>query len=58
MNPSIYSNHGVHERDFFKARDESEIRQIFDSVGFAMTNDTFQELWQTTRDRNDNGEVR
>ena len=58
INPSIYSNHGVYERDFFKSRNENEIRQIFDSIGFAMTDNTFQEVWQVARDRSKYGEVR
>ncbi|XP_065052077.1 EF-hand domain-containing family member B-like [Rhopilema esculentum] len=57
INPSIYSNHGVFERDFFQNRDENEIRQIFDSIGFALTNDDFQKVWETARENSDNGKV-
>lgn len=57
MNPSIYSTYGVFERDFFQSRSENEIRQIFDSIGFAMTNDAFQEVWQAAKELSENGEV-
>jgi len=57
MNPSIFSNHGVFERDFFKSRSENEIRQIFDSIGFAMTSDAFHEVWQAARELSETGEV-
>ena len=26
INPSIYSNHGVHEKDFFQPRDQYEVK--------------------------------
>ncbi|XP_015769583.1 PREDICTED: EF-hand domain-containing family member B-like [Acropora digitifera] len=28
INPSIYSNHGVHEKDFFQPRDQYEVKQL------------------------------
>ena len=57
MNPSLYSNYGVHENEFFQQRDENEMKRIFDSVGVAMDHETFQKLWQTARERHPNGEV-
>eukprot|EP00794_Sanderia_malayensis_P017678 gene17678-19442_t len=56
-NLSIYSNHGIYERDFFQPRDQNEIRRIFDSVGYGMTNETFQQLWSCAREKSNSGEV-
>jgi len=57
INPSIYSNYGVFEEDFFKKRDPHVMRRIFDSIGVEMTNDTFQQLWERARNNTPNGEV-
>lgn len=57
MNPSVFSNHGVHERDFFQSRDQSEVRRIFDSVGYEISNDVFQKLWESAREQNPDGKV-
>jgi len=50
INPSIYSNFGVYEEDFFKSRDQADIRRIFDSIGVEMTNDVFQKIWDKARE--------
>ncbi|XP_022098378.1 EF-hand domain-containing family member B-like isoform X2 [Acanthaster planci] len=57
INPSIYSNRGVYEKDFFKSRPQSQIKDIFTSVGVQMDNDTFQKLWEVASSRADNGQV-
>jgi len=57
LNPSIYSNHGVFEKDFFASRDETDVRRVFDSIGVEMTNETFQELWEKARQMHPDGEV-
>lgn len=58
INPSIYSNHGVYEEDFFKGRQQSEVRRICDSIGVEMTNEVFQDIWNKARESMRNGEVR
>ncbi|XP_071791853.1 EF-hand domain-containing family member B-like [Asterias amurensis] len=57
MNPSMYSNRGVYEKDFFQARPQNQIKDIFTSVGVQMDNDTFQKLWNVASTRSDNGQV-
>lgn len=57
INPSIYSNHGVHEKDFFQPRDQYEIRRIFDGIGVEMTTDVFEKIWETASTRHPNGLV-
>lgn len=57
VNPSVYSNKGVYEKDFFQSRSQGEIRCIFDSIGVEMENDVFQALWEKAREQNASGEV-
>ena len=57
MNPSIYSNLGVFEEDFFKSRDQGDIKRIFDSIGVEMTHKTFLELWNEAQKISSNGQV-
>ncbi|KXJ08719.1 EF-hand domain-containing family member B [Exaiptasia diaphana] len=45
INPSLYSNHGVYEKDFFQPRDRLEMRRIIDGIGVEMTPETFDEIW-------------
>ena len=57
INPSIYSNNGVYEQDFFEGRQPEELRMIFERSGVEMTNDVFQKLWEKARETSSNGEV-
>jgi len=57
INPSIYTNHGVYEEDFFKSRQPHEIRRICDSIGVEMTNDVFQDIWDKAKEVTPSGEV-
>ena len=57
MYPSIYSNRGVYEEDFFKPRTSDQIKQIFESVGVTMTPEVFQQLWQEAARRDPKGQV-
>ncbi|XP_038047870.1 EF-hand domain-containing family member B-like [Patiria miniata] len=57
INPSMYSNRGVYEKDFFQARPQTQIKDIFTSVGVQMDNDTFQKLWEIATSRSDKGQV-
>ncbi|XP_077997743.1 EF-hand domain-containing family member B-like [Glandiceps talaboti] len=57
VNPSMYSNRGVYERDFFKARRPDEIKSIFTNIGVQMDHETFQKLWEIAVSRNDKGQV-
>ena len=57
MNPSVYSNNGVFEEDFFKSREPHEIRRICDSIGVEMTDEMFQDVWNKAKEITMNGEV-
>ncbi|KAL9958296.1 hypothetical protein ACROYT_G035296 [Oculina patagonica] len=57
INPSIYSNRGVYEKDFFQPRDQYEIRRIFDGIGVEMTTNAFEKIWEQASTRHPNGLV-
>ncbi|KAI6660857.1 EF-hand domain-containing family member B-like [Oopsacas minuta] len=48
--PSVYSNRGVHERDFFVPRSQQEIKMIFTNIGVEMDDKGFEELWKRALD--------
>ena len=58
MYPSIYSNKGVYEEDFFKPRSSNQIKEVFENIGVNMTPEVFQELWKEAAKRDPKGEVR
>lgn len=55
MYPSIYSNHGVYEEDFFKPHPPEKIRDIFKEIGVEMSTDVFEELWAKAAERDPKG---
>ncbi|XP_033101758.1 EF-hand domain-containing family member B-like isoform X2 [Anneissia japonica] len=57
VNPSIYSNRGVYEKDFFKAREAEEVKNIFGNIGVQMDSETFQKLWTMAASRSQDGTV-
>lgn len=57
MYPSVYSNNGVYEKDFFEPLDKTKVRQIFENIGVSMSDDVFQELWKEAERRDPGGKV-
>ncbi|CAK8681440.1 unnamed protein product [Clavelina lepadiformis] len=45
VNPSMYTRHGVYERDFFEPRSREEIRTIFEEIGVEMSEEAFEKIW-------------
>ena len=58
MYPSIYSNHGVYEEDFFKPHPPEKIWSIFENIGVSMPEEVFQEVWKEAAQRNSKKEAR
>ena len=58
MYPSIYSNNGVFEEDFFKPRTQEEVRGIFEGIGVSITPEVFKQLWKEAARRDAKGEVK
>ena len=57
VHPSIYSNRGIYEKDFFQSRSESEIMTVFENIGVSLPPEVFKQLWDEASKRHPNGEV-
>ncbi|KAM6142957.1 LOW QUALITY PROTEIN: EF-hand domain-containing family member B [Phoenicopterus ruber ruber] len=44
--PSVFSQKGVHERDFFKTRPKAEIARILHNIGVNISEERFEEIWK------------
>ncbi|NXU49963.1 EFHB protein, partial [Turnix velox] len=44
--PSIFSQKGVYERDFFQTRPKAEIAQILHNIGVTLSDERFEEIWK------------
>ncbi|NWJ10505.1 EFHB protein, partial [Crypturellus undulatus] len=55
--PSVFSQKGVYERDFFKARLKSEIEQILRNIGVHISDESFEEIWKQACRKHQRGEV-
>lgn len=45
LNPSIYSSHGLTEKDFFQSRPKEHIKRIFDKMGMNLSEQDFESIW-------------
>lgn len=52
INPNLYSNFGLTERDFFMPRSQEEIREIFEAIGVTMSDENFQIAWRRAKSQN------
>ncbi|WAR11450.1 EFHB-like protein [Mya arenaria] len=57
VNPSLFSQRGVYEKDFLLPRSREEIREIFTSCGIQMTGETFLNFYDTAAQRHPKGFV-
>ncbi|XP_054846788.1 EF-hand domain-containing family member B [Eublepharis macularius] len=55
--PSIYSNKGVYERDFFKTRPKEEIAHILRNIGVSISDERFDEVWRQACLKDHRGEA-
>ncbi|NXT31022.1 EFHB protein, partial [Pelecanoides urinatrix] len=44
--PSVFSQKGVYESDFFKTRPKAEIAQILHNIGVNISDERFEEIWK------------
>ncbi|NWX18574.1 EFHB protein, partial [Aegotheles bennettii] len=44
--PSVFSQKGVYERDFFKTRPKAEIAQILRNTGVNISDERFEDIWK------------
>jgi EF-hand domain-containing family member B len=58
ITPSIFSQHGVYEKDVLKPRSQSDIRKIFENIGVDLNSgNVFENAWQIAQQSNPYGEV-
>lgn len=57
VNPSLFSQKGVYEKDFLLPRSKEEIRQIFTSIGVKMTGETFEHFYDLAAKKHPKGFV-
>uniref|UniRef100_A0A8C6JUZ4 EFHB C-terminal EF-hand domain-containing protein n=2 Tax=Melopsittacus undulatus TaxID=13146 RepID=A0A8C6JUZ4_MELUD len=44
--PSVFSQKGVYEKDFFKTRPKAEIAGILRNIGMNISDERFEEIWK------------
>ncbi|EDL82848.1 EF hand domain family, member B (predicted), isoform CRA_b [Rattus norvegicus] len=57
LHPSIFSQKGVFERDFFKTRSKEEISDILTNIGVKLTEEEFENVWNLASQKHQQGEV-
>lgn len=55
VNPSIYSQRGVYETDFFMSRSKDEMKRILENIGVNMTPEMFESIWQIAEEKDPQG---
>ncbi|XP_063159943.1 EF-hand domain-containing family member B [Candoia aspera] len=55
--PSICSNKGVYEKDFFKIRSKEEIAAILRNIGVELSEESFDEVWRQACLKDHRGKV-
>ncbi|KAG8516237.1 EF-hand domain-containing family member B, partial [Galemys pyrenaicus] len=57
LHPTIFSQKGVFERDFFKTRSKQEISEILCNIGVKLSDEEFENVWNLASKKHDRGEV-
>ncbi|XP_047926190.2 EF-hand domain-containing family member B isoform X1 [Anser cygnoides] len=55
--PSVFSQKGVYEKDFFKTRPKAEVAQILRNIGMNISDERFEEIWKQACMKQQNEEV-
>ncbi|XP_039204793.1 EF-hand domain-containing family member B isoform X1 [Crotalus tigris] len=55
--PSVYSNRGVYEKDFFRIRSKEEIADILRNIGVKLSDESFDEVWRQACLKDHRGKV-
>ncbi|XP_076458604.1 EF-hand domain-containing family member B-like [Babylonia areolata] len=56
-NPSVYSHHGVYEKDLLIPRGQGELKDIFSRVGVQMTDEVFDSIYRRVSSEHPQGHV-
>ncbi|XP_007530090.2 EF-hand domain-containing family member B [Erinaceus europaeus] len=57
LHPTIFSQKGVSETDFFKTRSKKEIAEILCNIGVKLSEEEFETVWDLASKRHRRGEV-
>ncbi len=57
VQPSIFSKHGVYEKDVLQPRSKDEIRMIFQNIGVSIPDELFNNIWDNAKSLLPNGDV-
>ncbi|XP_037684141.1 EF-hand domain-containing family member B isoform X2 [Choloepus didactylus] len=57
LHPTIFSQKGVFERDFFKTRSKEEIARILCNIGVKLSDEEFENVWNLASKKHHSGEV-
>ncbi|XP_058513174.1 EF-hand domain-containing family member B [Ochotona princeps] len=57
LQPTIFSQKGVFERDFFKTRSKEEIVEILHNIGVELSDEEFENVWHLALKKHHRGEV-
>ncbi|XP_006859240.1 PREDICTED: EF-hand domain-containing family member B [Chrysochloris asiatica] len=57
LHPTIFSQKGVFERDFFKTRSKEEIAQILCNIGIKLSDEEFENVWTLASRKHHSGDV-
>lgn len=57
VSPSVFTQHGVYEKDVLKPRSKDELKVIFKNIGYDLSSDLFEQLWSSIESKNPYGVV-
>lgn len=57
LSPSIFSHHGVYEKDILQPRSKETIRQIMSNIGYNLSDEQFESTWNSAKTLNPYGQV-
>nr|KAF6420280.1 EF-hand domain family member B [Molossus molossus] len=57
LHPTIFSQKGVFERDFFQTRSKKEITEILCNIGVKLSDEEFENVWNLASKKHYRGEV-
>lgn len=57
VSPSVFTHHGVYEKDVLKPRSKDELKTIFKNIGYELTPEQFESTYSTIASKNPYGVV-
>lgn len=57
VSPSVFTQHGVYEKDVLKPRSKDELQVIFKNIGYDLSPELFERIWSSVSSQNPYGVV-